>query len=129
MKSLQCTVSGAPRWTVASSRTAVPLLCFCFFSCLAPGQLAAQEFTDARSLVEAAMEQGVPIPAIALSLLMRYRSRQEDTFAGRVVAAIRTMIGNREILKQELTALPGLLKVESISVRVIIQNCSLLPTG
>jgi 6-phosphogluconate dehydrogenase len=50
-----------------------------------------------RWMVEAAMEQGVPTPAIALSLLMRYRSRQEDTFAGKVVAAIRREFGGHPV--------------------------------
>jgi 6-phosphogluconate dehydrogenase len=50
-----------------------------------------------RWMVEAAMEHGVPTPVIALSLLMRYRSRQEDTFAGRVVAAIRREFGGHPV--------------------------------
>jgi 6-phosphogluconate dehydrogenase len=54
-----------------------------------------------RWMVEAAMEQGVPTPVIALSLLMRYRSRQEDTFAGRVVAAIRREFGGHPVKASE----------------------------
>jgi 6-phosphogluconate dehydrogenase len=50
-----------------------------------------------RWMVEAAMELGVPTPSIALSLLMRYRSRQEDTFAGRVVAAVRREFGGHAV--------------------------------
>jgi 6-phosphogluconate dehydrogenase len=50
-----------------------------------------------RWMVEAAMEREVPTPTIALSLLMRYRSRQEDTFAGRVVAAIRKEFGGHAV--------------------------------
>ena len=42
-----------------------------------------------RWMVETALELGVPTPTIDLSLLMRYRSRQEDIFAEKVVAAIR----------------------------------------
>ncbi len=54
-----------------------------------------------RWMVEAAMEQGVPTPAIALSLLMRYRSRQEDTFTGKVVAAIRREFGGHPVKTAE----------------------------
>ena len=50
-----------------------------------------------RWMMEAAMEHGVPTPAIAISLLMRYRSRQEDTFAGKVVAAIRREFGGHPV--------------------------------
>ncbi len=54
-----------------------------------------------RWMVESAMEQGVPTPTIALSLLMRYRSRQEDTFAGKVVAAIRREFGGHPVKDAE----------------------------
>jgi 6-phosphogluconate dehydrogenase len=54
-----------------------------------------------RWMVEAALEQSVPTPAIALSLLMRYRSRQEDTFAGKVVAAIRREFGGHPVKATE----------------------------
>jgi len=50
-----------------------------------------------RWMVETAMELGVPTPSIALSLLMRYRSRQDDTFAGRVVAAVRREFGGHAV--------------------------------
>ena len=50
-----------------------------------------------RWMVETAMELGVPTPSIALSLLMRFRSRQDDTFAGRVVAAVRREFGGHAV--------------------------------
>jgi 6-phosphogluconate dehydrogenase len=50
-----------------------------------------------RWMVETALLQEVPTPVIALSLLMRYRSRQEDTFAGKVVAAIRREFGGHAV--------------------------------
>jgi len=46
------------------------------------------------------MKMGVPTPTIALSLLMRFRSRQEDTFAGKVVAAIRREFGGHAVKTQ-----------------------------
>jgi len=50
-----------------------------------------------RWMVEEALGMEVPTPVIALSLLMRYRSRQEDTFTGRVVAAIRREFGGHAV--------------------------------
>ena len=46
---------------------------------------------------EAALELGVPAPVITMSLLMRYRSQQEDTFAGKVVAALRKEFGGHSV--------------------------------
>jgi len=37
-------------------------------------------------------------PVIALSLLMRYRSQQEDTFSGKVVAALRNEFGGHAVV-------------------------------
>lgn len=39
----------------------------------------------------------VPTPVIAISFLMKYRSRQEDTFTDRVVAAIRREFGGHAV--------------------------------
>ncbi|MBC7082720.1 MAG: decarboxylating 6-phosphogluconate dehydrogenase [Firmicutes bacterium] len=43
--------------------------------------------------VKAALDLGVPAPVMAISLLVRYRSEQEDSFAGKVVAALRREFG------------------------------------
>lgn len=50
--------------------------------------------------VETALEMGVPTPVITLSLLMRYRSQQEDTFSGKVVAALRNEFGGHAVEKK-----------------------------
>lgn len=50
--------------------------------------------------LETALDLGVPTPVIALSLLMRYRSQQEDTFAGKVVAALRNEFGGHAVEKK-----------------------------
>ena len=47
--------------------------------------------------LETALDLGVPTPVIALSLLMRYRSLQEDTFSGKVVAALRNEFGGHAV--------------------------------
>ena len=50
--------------------------------------------------VETALEMGVAAPVITMSLLMRYRSQQEDTFSGKVVAALRNEFGGHEVEKK-----------------------------
>ncbi len=47
--------------------------------------------------VETALELGVPTPVITMALLMRYRSLQDDTFSGKVVAALRKEFGGHEV--------------------------------
>jgi len=49
--------------------------------------------------VETALEMGVPTPVIALSMMMRYRSQESDTFAGKVVAALRNEFGGHAVEK------------------------------
>ncbi|WP_370398651.1 phosphogluconate dehydrogenase (NAD(+)-dependent, decarboxylating) [Weissella sagaensis] len=43
--------------------------------------------------IEESLDLQVPAPVIALSLMMRYRSLQEDTFTGKVVSALRNGFG------------------------------------
>ncbi len=50
--------------------------------------------------VETALEMGVPMPVTTLSLLMRYRSQQDDTFSGKVVAALRNEFGGHAVEKK-----------------------------
>jgi 6-phosphogluconate dehydrogenase len=49
--------------------------------------------------LETALDLGVPTPVMALSLMMRYRSMQEDTFSGKVVAALRNEFGGHAVVK------------------------------
>jgi len=51
--------------------------------------------------LETALDMGVPTPVIALSLMMRYRSQEEDTFAGKVVAALRNEFGGHKVESKE----------------------------
>jgi 6-phosphogluconate dehydrogenase len=44
---------------------------------------------EGRWTVQQAIESAVPAPVIASSLFMRFRSRQDDSFAARVLAALR----------------------------------------
>jgi 6-phosphogluconate dehydrogenase len=54
---------------------------------------------EGRWMLETALEKSVATPVIALSLLMRYRSLQEDTFSGKVVAALRNEFGGHAVVK------------------------------
>jgi len=51
--------------------------------------------------VETALEMGVPAPVITMSLLMRYRSHQDDTFSGKVVAALRSEFGGHDVERKD----------------------------
>ncbi|HVB13710.1 MAG TPA: decarboxylating 6-phosphogluconate dehydrogenase [Candidatus Dormibacteraeota bacterium] len=44
-----------------------------------------------------ALQQNVPTPVLALSLMMRIRSRQSDSFAARYVAALRNQFGGHAV--------------------------------
>ncbi len=50
--------------------------------------------------VETALDFQAPAPVIALSLMMRYRSLEDDTFTGKVVAALRNEFGGHEVVKK-----------------------------
>jgi len=54
---------------------------------------------EGRWTVQEAIDLDVPAPVITLSLLMRFRSRQEDTFAGKVIAALRNEFGGHAVKK------------------------------
>lgn len=47
--------------------------------------------------VETALDLQAAIPVTALSLMMRYRSLEEDTFAGKVVASLRNEFGGHSV--------------------------------
>lgn len=50
--------------------------------------------------LEEALNLQVSAPVIALSLLMRYRSLNDDTFSGKVVAALRNEFGGHKVEKR-----------------------------
>lgn len=50
--------------------------------------------------VEAAIEQNVPAHVITASLFNRFRSRQEDSFAMKVLAALRNQFGGHRVIKE-----------------------------
>jgi len=52
---------------------------------------------EGRWTVLEAVERGVPLPVISLSLLTRFRSRQEDSFSAKVIAALRREFGGHAV--------------------------------
>jgi len=49
--------------------------------------------------VETGLDLQAATPVIALSLMMRYRSLEEDTFSGKVVAALRNEFGGHSVVR------------------------------
>jgi 6-phosphogluconate dehydrogenase len=54
---------------------------------------------EGRWTVQEAVDLDVPAPVITLSLLMRLRSRQEDSFSAKVIAALRNEFGGHAVQK------------------------------
>lgn len=54
---------------------------------------------EGRWTVQEAIDLDVPAPVITLSLLMRLRSRQDESFAGKVIAALRNEFGGHAVQK------------------------------
>ena len=52
---------------------------------------------EGRWTVEQAIAHSVPMPAIASALFMRFRSRQPDTFSGKMLAALRNEFGGHAV--------------------------------
>ncbi|HSL94594.1 MAG TPA: decarboxylating 6-phosphogluconate dehydrogenase [Thermoleophilia bacterium] len=52
---------------------------------------------EGRWTVEQSIELGVPLPVIAMSLYLRFRSRQDDSFSARVLAALRQEFGGHAV--------------------------------
>ena len=50
--------------------------------------------------VETALELQAAAPVIAMSLFMRYRSQEDDTFHGKVVSALRNQFSGHEVVKK-----------------------------
>jgi 6-phosphogluconate dehydrogenase len=52
---------------------------------------------EGRWTIQEALDENVPAPVINLSLLMRIRSRQRDSYSARVIAALRNEFGGHPI--------------------------------
>lgn len=51
--------------------------------------------------VEEAIRLHVPTPVISSSLMMRYRSEEDDTMTGKVVSALRNGFGGHKVDHKE----------------------------
>lgn len=56
---------------------------------------------EARWTVQSAMDFEVPVPVISASLFTRFQSRQDESFAMKVLAAMRNQFGGHAIKKNE----------------------------
>jgi len=54
---------------------------------------------EGRWTVQEAVDLDVPAPVITLSLLARLRSRQDDSFSAKVIAALRNEFGGHAVKK------------------------------
>jgi 6-phosphogluconate dehydrogenase len=64
-------------------------------------QAYVEDSGEGRWAVQEATELGVPTPVIALSLQARFRSRQEQPFGVRLLAALRNQFGGHPVRKVE----------------------------
>jgi 6-phosphogluconate dehydrogenase len=55
---------------------------------------------EGRWTVQEAIDHDVPAPVITLSLLTRFRSRQDDSYGAKVLAALRNEFGGHEVKKE-----------------------------
>jgi 6-phosphogluconate dehydrogenase len=52
-----------------------------------------QDSGEGRWTIIAAMEEAVPVDVLAVSLFTRFRSRQDHTFAEKILSAMRNKFG------------------------------------
>jgi 6-phosphogluconate dehydrogenase len=60
-----------------------------------------QDNGTGRWTIEESIERGIPAPVLSLALQMRFRSRQQDAYAARVVASLRNQFGGHSVTKSE----------------------------
>jgi 6-phosphogluconate dehydrogenase len=58
-----------------------------------------QDSGEGRWTLHESIDRAVPMPVLALALQMRFRSRQDDSFAGKVLAALRNEFGGHAVTK------------------------------
>jgi 6-phosphogluconate dehydrogenase len=56
---------------------------------------------EGRWIVNEAIEKAIPLPVITDALMARFRSRQEESFSARVIAALRKEFGGHQVKKSE----------------------------
>lgn len=58
------------------------------------GEIGASKTTN--WTIESACDLGVPVPVISLSLMMRLRSKQQDSFSAKLIASLRDEVGGHK---------------------------------
>ena len=56
-----------------------------------------QDSGEGRWTVQESIDRAVPAPVITLSLQMRFRSRQDDSYGAKVIAALRNQFGGHAV--------------------------------
>jgi len=64
-------------------------------------QAFVEDSGEGRWTVQESIDLGIPLPVIALSLQARFRSRQEQPFGARLLAALRNKFGGHAVKKIE----------------------------
>ena len=59
---------------------------------------------EGRWTVDEAVSRGVPAPVLAISLFQRFSSRQPDSFAAKIVAALRNQFGGHKFFEESAGA-------------------------
>jgi 6-phosphogluconate dehydrogenase len=62
---------------------------------------------EGRWTVLDAIDLSVPVPTLALSLFMRFRSRQTDSFSAKVIAALRNQFGGHAVKAEQTVQADG----------------------
>jgi 6-phosphogluconate dehydrogenase len=57
---------------------------------------------EGRWTLDTAIAQGVPMPSLALALFTRFASRQDELFAGKLIAALRNEFGGHALHAEEI---------------------------
>ena len=60
-------------------------------------QSYAEDSGEGRWTVQESVDLAVPTPVITLSLQQRFRSRQDQPFSGRLLAALRNQFGGHSV--------------------------------
>jgi len=69
---------------------------------------------EGRWTLEEAIDHAVPAPALAMSLFMRYRSRQDDSFSAKVLAALRNEFGGHPVKAEDPPPRPSPTRGEGV---------------
>jgi 6-phosphogluconate dehydrogenase len=60
-----------------------------------------------RWTVEESIDRAVPLPVISLALQMRFRTRQDESYAGKAIAALRNQFGGHAIVAKHQEKVKG----------------------